>query len=230
MLEDRQTQVTQTKKDEKVSSLSMNSDGNCKTDGNESKPKKTWPMKPGYVLNTYRDVLTEFEKGEILDFRQIYFVGPNAKKVNGFPWKEYNNGYDDERGDYNVVIGDHISFRYEVKECLGKGSFGQAYKWWDHKDKEYVALKIIRNKKKLQYQANVEVKILTHLRDNDPDDNHNIVRIKDAFTFRNHLWVSFELLSINLYEFIKLNDFEGLSISLIRRFAIQILYALNFFK
>lgn len=191
---------------------------------------KTWPMKPGYVLNTYRDVLTEFEKGEILDFRQIYFVGPNAKKVNGFPWKEYNNGYDDERGDYNVVIGDHISFRYEVKECIGKGSFGQAYKWWDHKDKEYVALKIIRNKKKLQYQANVEVKILTHLRDNDPDDNHNIVRIKDAFTFRNHLWVSFELLSINLYEFIKLNDFEGLSISLIRRFAIQILYALNFFK
>jgi len=42
--------------------------------------------------------------------------------------------------------------------------------------------------------------------------------------------VTFELLSINLYEFIKLNDFEGLSISLIRRFAIQILYALNYFN
>lgn len=127
MLEDRQTQVTQTKKDEKASSHSRGS-GSHSESGKGSKPKKTWPMKPGYVLNTYRDVLTEFEKGEILDYRQIYFVGPNAKKVNGLPWKEYNNGYDDEKGDYYVVIGDHIGYRYEVKECLGKGSFGQAFK------------------------------------------------------------------------------------------------------
>lgn len=187
-------------------------------------------MKPGYVLNTYRDVLTEFEKSEILDYRQIYFVGPNAQKVHDSHLKEYNNGYDDERGDYKVVIGDHIGYRFEVKEKLGKGSFGQAYKCWDHKEKEYVALKIIRNKKKLQYQANIEVKILTHLRDHDPDDTHNVIRMKDAILFRNHLWVGFELLNINLYEFIKLTDFEGLSVGLIRRFAIQILYALNFFK
>lgn len=37
-------------------------------------------------------------------------------------------------------------------------------------------------------------------------------------------------MSINLYEFLKLNDFEGLSMGLIRRFAIQILYALKFTK
>lgn len=187
-------------------------------------------MKPGYVLNTYKEVLTEFEKGEILDYREIYFVGPNAKKVNGLPWQEHNSGYDDERGDYNVVIGDHIGYRFEVKEILGKGSFGQAYKCWDHKEKEYVAVKIIRNKKKLQYQANVEVNILKYIKENDPDDTHNIIRIKDAILFRNHLCVAFELLNINLYEFIKLTDFEGLSVGLIRRFAIQILYSLNFFK
>lgn len=35
-----------------------------------------------------------------------------------------NYGYDDERGDYNVVIGDHIAYRYEVIKPLGKGSFG----------------------------------------------------------------------------------------------------------
>jgi dual specificity tyrosine-phosphorylation-regulated kinase 2/3/4 len=60
------------------------------------------------------------------------------------------------------------------------------------------------------------VNVLTHLRDNDIEDNHNIIRIKEAFVFRNHLCVSFELLSINLYEFLKLNNFEGLSIGLIR--------------
>ena len=33
----------------------------------------------------------------------------------------------------------------------------------------------------------------------------------------------FELLSVNLYEFIALNDFNGFNMDLIRRFAIQIL-------
>ena len=151
-------------------------------------------------------------------------------KIKGAPWNEYNFGYDDEKGDYNVVIADHIAYRYEVVEPLGKGSFGQVLKCWDHKNKEHIGLKIIRNQKKLVYQANVEVKILTHLRDNDMDDNYNIVRIYNSLEFRNHVCVVFELLSINLYDFLKLNDCEGVSMGLIRRFAIQILYALNYLK
>ena len=59
-----------------------------------------------------------------------------------------------------------------------------------------------------------------HLRENDPDDTNNIIRIKDYCMFRNHLIISFELLSINLYEFIKNNEFRGVSVGLIRRFAI----------
>lgn len=43
---------------------------------------------------------------------------------------------------------------------LGKGSFGIAVKCFDHKTKEEVALKIIKNKKKYYYQAGVELKIL----------------------------------------------------------------------
>jgi len=37
----------------------------------------------------------------------------------------------------------------------------------------------------------------------------------------------FELLSINLYDFIKDNNFRGLSLSLIRKFAVQILQSLH---
>jgi dual specificity tyrosine-phosphorylation-regulated kinase 2/3/4 len=37
------------------------------------------------------------------------------------------------------------------------------------------------------------------------------------------LCITFELLSINLYEFIKNNNFQGVSLGLIRRFAIQLL-------
>lgn len=45
-------------------------------------------------------------------------------KIKGSPRKEFNHGYDDEKGDYKVVLNDHIGYRYEVIECIGKGSFG----------------------------------------------------------------------------------------------------------
>lgn len=158
-------------------------------------------------------------------------MGLEAKnKINGSPLKPYNYGFDDDKGDYKVIIKDHIGYRYEVIEPLGKGSFGQALKWFDHKDKEFVAIKIIRNKKKFQHQAGVEVKILKHLRDHDENDDNNIIKIKDYIVFRKHLWISFEILSIDLYEFIKNNNFRGVSLGLIRRFAIQILQALKYIK
>lgn len=91
-----------------------------------------------------------------------------------------------------------------------------------------VAIKVIRNKKRFQYQAGVELRILKYLKDRDKDDDNNIIRIIDYEIFRRHLLISFELLSMNLYEFIKSNNFQGVSIGLIRRFAIQILQALKF--
>jgi len=49
--------------------------------------------------------------------------------------------------------------------------------------------------------------LLELLRDNDSEDKKNIIRIKESFVFRKHLILSFEMLSINLYEFIKMNNF-----------------------
>ena len=74
-------------------------------------------------------------------------------------------GYDDERGDYNVVDHDQLAYRYEVLGILGKGSFGQVLKCSDHKHKVLRAVKMIRNKRRFHQQALVEVKILEHLRD-----------------------------------------------------------------
>ena len=110
-------------------------------------------MKPTQVLKIYNDSLTDYEKGEILGYPLIYFIGEKAEKVQGSCLEQYNNGYDDENGDYKVVIGDHLVYRYEVLEKLGSGSFGQCVKCLDHKKKEFVALKIIKNSKKFEYQA-----------------------------------------------------------------------------
>ena len=42
--------------------------------------------------------------------------------------------------------------------------------------------------------------------------------------------MTFEKLSMNLFEFLKINDFNGFDHNLIRRFAIQLLYALKYLK
>ena len=75
-----------------------------------------------------------------------------------------NFGYDDERGDYHVVNHDHLAYRYEIIDTLGKGSFGQVLHCRDHCTGESVAIKIIRNKKRFHHQALVEIKILDNLR------------------------------------------------------------------
>jgi len=93
-----------------------------------------------------------------------------------------------------------------------------------------VALKILRNKKRLYKQGLIEASILQSLKDKDSDDKRNVVRILDSFVFRRHLVLSFEMLSMNLYEFIKLNNFQGVSESLVRRFAIQLLITLRFLR
>lgn len=56
----------------------------------------------------------------------------------------------------------------------------------------------------------------------DPQDQHHIVRMRDFFVYSSHLCIAFELLSINLYELIKMNHFRGLSTGLVRVFVEQV--------
>lgn len=193
----------------------------------ELKPK--FPMTPRRALHTFSDILTDYEQSEILN-KTIYFVGAKAEKINGTLLNPQNFGYDDENGDYKIVLKDHIDFRYEVIQLLGQGSFGQVLEWYDHKNKEKCALKIIRNKKKFHDQALVEVKVLEALKENNPNDDKNIIRIKDHFQFRSHIWITFELLSINMYDLIKDNNFEGFHMNTVRKYAVQILQGLKYMK
>jgi dual specificity tyrosine-phosphorylation-regulated kinase 2/3/4 len=129
-----------------------------------------------------------------------------------------------------VKYNEHIGFRYEVIKKLGKGSFGVVLRVFDHKLKDYCALKVLKNKKRLYKQGLVEAKLIETLNKQDPEDKKNIIRRYDQFLFRKHLCITFELLSVNLYDFIKMNNFKGFSLSLIKRFAIQILISLYYMR
>ncbi|KAF2424235.1 hypothetical protein EJ08DRAFT_419515 [Tothia fuscella] len=176
--------------------------------------------------------LNIFERGEIIDYKEVYFCGTRAAKkhVGDLDQSTNNFGYDDDRGDYNIVMGDHLAYRYEVVDMLGKGSFGQVVRCIDHKTGQLVAIKIIRNKKRFHQQALVEVNILQKLREWDPENKHSMINFTQSFYFRGHLCISTELLGMNLYEFIKAYEFKGFPLPLIRRFTKQMLSSLTLLK
>jgi dual specificity tyrosine-phosphorylation-regulated kinase 2/3/4 len=191
-----------------------------------AKPK-TMVATPEQVAKLYLSKLTPYEHHEIFNYPQIYFIGANAKKRPGIIGSGNNCGYDNEQGSYIHIPHDHIAYRYEVLRVIGKGSFGQVVKAYDHKLHQHVALKMVRNEKRFHRQAQEEIRILEHLRKQDKDNTMNIIHMYDNFTFRSHMCITFELLSINLYELIKKNKFQGFSLQLVRKFAHSLLQCLD---
>ncbi|KAG8788753.1 hypothetical protein FRC20_002555 [Serendipita sp. 405] len=185
-------------------------------------------LTPQALLKSSQAVyLSDYERREVLDYDYVYYIGAQSDKKPATRDHSTNNySYDDDRGDYQVVLHDHLAYRYEVIDTLGKGSFGQVLHCRDHCTGESVAIKIIRNKKRFHHQALVEIKILDNLRKWDPDEKHYVIKMTEHFYFRNHLCIAMELLSINLYELIKANGFVGFTTTLIRRFTSQMLGSL----
>jgi len=101
-------------------------------------------------------------------------------------------------------------------------------KAWDNTEGREVAIKIIKSKKPFTLQARTEIELLEQLKEKDSGDENNIVRLINHFFFRGHQCLVFEMLSLNLYELLKNTQFRGVSLNLIRKFAKQILRALDF--
>lgn len=147
-------------------------------------------MNGGRAQKFFFSDLTEYERTEILSYNQVYFLGSKAEKVTGSSERN-NNGYDDESGNYKIIPKDHICYRYEILEYLGKGSFGQVVKCLDHKCNELVAIKIIKNKKMFYQQATTEAKLLRYIKINDVDNVSKIVKFYESFIFRHHFVLFF---------------------------------------
>lgn len=104
------------------------------------------------VIDHLKWYLHTFEITEIANYHRIYFLPILEWKCPGgmeLPWGTKNDGFDNDVGEYLYNIWDHIAYRYEIITKLGKGSFGVCVKCYDHKEKKYIAMKIIKNKKRL---------------------------------------------------------------------------------
>jgi serine/threonine protein kinase len=175
------------------------------------------------LLETYSNCSSEFSYSQSYAPRRVL-----TKLSKGV----HNGNYDNAEHDYICRVGDKIvnpdGHSYEILERLGHGTFGQVLKCMPSFGNQPIALKIIKNKPAYFHQATVEVRILQLLNQEfDPEDDKRIVRMLDFFVYRKHLCISFELLSVNLYEVLKQNSFRGVSMALIRVLTEQLLKALR---
>jgi dual specificity tyrosine-phosphorylation-regulated kinase 2/3/4 len=207
--------------------------------------KKKEKLDKEVLLNKYSSIFSDFEKQEINSIEELYFLGKSItnkmsltnilNSVEIYKNSGLNNQldldqtsqFDDENQNYIINLGEHIYYRYEILEDLGRGSFGQAMKCFDHKFKKKVCLKMIKNNQKFFDQALIELKILEKIKKLE-DEKWNIIRFHEHFIFRNHICFIFELFEINLYDYMRSNNFIGLDNSLIKKISIQILNSLIF--
>ncbi|KAJ6756906.1 hypothetical protein OIU74_026206 [Salix koriyanagi] len=179
------------------------------------------------IVETYQTCNPQFKYSEELNPKR-YLTSPSAGVLN--------DGHDNVNSDLILTVNFALvnldtQRRYVVKDVLGHGTFGQVAKCWVAETNNLVAVKIIKNQPAYHQQALVEVSILTTLNKKyDPEDKHHIVRIYDYFVYQRHLCICFELLDTNLYELIKMNQFRGLSLSIVQLFSKQILRGLALLK
>ncbi|EPT04997.1 hypothetical protein FOMPIDRAFT_1112907 [Fomitopsis schrenkii] len=160
----------------------------------------------------------------------------NPRRVLTKPSKPaHNDGFDNDDYDYILYVNDWLGtddgHKYLILDILGQGTFGQVVKCQNMKTHEVVAVKVVKNKPAYFNQSMMEVTILELLNNQcDPQDEHHILRLRDSFIHKSHLCLVFELLSSNLYELIKQNQFQGLSTQLVKVFTAQLLDAMNILK
>ncbi|OMJ80699.1 hypothetical protein SteCoe_18997 [Stentor coeruleus] len=188
-------------------------------------PNKT-PYPPALIVRLFSKHLTYYEQSEILNYKNIFYIALGINKLEANP-TEPNNGFDDQRNDLVLIKNDHIQYRYEILDILGKGSYGQVIKAYDHKEKKLIALKIIRNLQCIISQAKIEIQILYKLAIADSGSRY-VVKIIEHFIFRNHICITFDLLDINLYQYLR-SKTNPLSLSAIKNIIEQILFGMRFY-
>lgn len=140
-----------------------------------------------------------------------------------------NKKRDTENGHLIYRSGDILEDRYELVNTLGEGTFGKVVQCFDHsRGGGRVALKIIKNQEKYREAAKLEIYVLEKISERDPHLKHNCVQMLDWFNYYGHVCISFELLSLSTFDFLKSNNFLPYPINQIRHMARQICHAVSF--
>ena len=194
--------------------------------GLSNKPSQSQlQFSPKSLPNKQLPNLNYYEKEEIKKFEKIYYSGHYFSKISPIS-DSFNFGYDLDDGNYKIIKKDHLAYRYEIVELIGKGSYGSVCKCFDHKKQNLVAIKILKNKQNFHEQGKIEISVLETIKNNDKKDKNNLIKIKYNFLFRNHICLVFPLMYISVYDALEQNHFQGFLLEKVKNLTGQIISGL----
>lgn len=117
----------------------------------------------------------------------------------------------------------------EIVSTLGEGTFGRVVQCVDHRrGGARVALKIIKNVEKYKEAARLEINVLEKINEKDPDNKNLCVQMFDWFDYHGHMCISFELLGLSTFDFLKDNNYLPYPVHQVRHMAFQLCQAVKF--
>ncbi|CAH1772795.1 unnamed protein product [Owenia fusiformis] len=137
--------------------------------------------------------------------------------------------HDDDDGHLIYKAGDMLQARYEIIGTLGEGTFGKVVDCKDlQKNGERIALKIIKNVEKYREAAKLEINVVEKLMERDPDGDNLCVRMLDWFDYHGHMCLSFDMLGLSVFDFLKDNNYLPYTMEQVRHISYQVLIAVKF--
>lgn len=135
---------------------------------------------------------------------------------------------DDDDGHLIFKKNDTLHGRWELREELGEGTFGRVVKAYDKQKEKMRAVKIVRNVHKYRDAAYLEIKVLTKLKQLDPNGVHKIIQLVEHFDYHGHCCLVFKLYGLSVFDFQRKYNFRPYHMDDTRHIMYQICYAVKF--
>ncbi|BDA45693.1 probable SRSF protein kinase 2 [Coccomyxa sp. Obi] len=138
------------------------------------------------------------------------------------------------RGGYHrVYIGERFKDgRYVVLRKLGWGHFSTVWLVRDTQTGVEAALKVQKSAQHYTEAARDEITLLTQIKDGDAENAKHCVRLYDWFEHSGangrHMCMVFEVLGDNLLSLIKLYNYRGIPLPLVKHITKQVLVAIDY--
>ncbi|VVT54477.1 uncharacterized protein SAPINGB_P004095 [Magnusiomyces paraingens] len=135
----------------------------------------------------------------------------------------------DKDGYFNAACPTSIvNGRFHLSKVLGQGTFGKVFAAYDTKNRRHCALKIIRAIPKYRDASKIELRVLSTIVRYDSNNRNRCIHVREAFSYNGHVCILTDLLSLSIYDFMKLNHFWSFPPSHVQSFARQILTSVAF--
>lgn len=192
---------------------------------------KVGEVKPNFVMPNYTTGTTNTSPVKSRNsstgssFDNNYMSTYSSSSSSSTPPKEVT----DENGFYIANPGEYFANnRFKILSILGQGTFGKVIKALELETNETVAIKIIRAIPKYREASKIELRILTALKNADPDNKNHCIHLREVLDYENHICIITDLLDISLYEFLVKNKFKPFPGSQIQAISRQLVRSIAF--